>query len=299
MKDFPQYNIVLPTPTKTKGLYFHGGETKGLERVTYYLESNLVQNYKNTRNGMLGMDYSTKFSPWLAFGCISPRLVYWEITKYESQVLKNESTYWVLFEMLWRDYWKIVAHRYGNGLFYLHGPNVLSNYKREWSRDTVVFQKWIDGCTGIPWVDAIMRELKTTGFIGNRARQNTASFLVHSLGIDWRWGACYFESQLIDYDPESNYGNWQYTAGVGCDPRKWRKFNMIKQAQDYDPQGEYVKYWVDELAHLKDGDIGLFLPWMSKNLKYVHPIVKESQWKFVSKEPKKRISDWKIQSIKL
>jgi deoxyribodipyrimidine photo-lyase len=89
-----------------------------------------------------------------------------------------------------------------------------------------------------------MRELKATGFMSNRGRQNVASFWVHEYAQDWRYGAAYFEEQLIDYDPASNWGNWAYLAGVGHDPRGWRKFNIEKQAQQYDPDDKYQDLWL-------------------------------------------------------
>jgi deoxyribodipyrimidine photo-lyase len=95
-----------------------------------------------------------------------------------------------------------------------------------------------------------MRELAATGFMSNRGRQNVASFLTKNLGIHWHMGAEWFESLLIDYDVCSNWGNWNYTAGVGNDARGFRFFNILKQSKDYDPQGEYVKHWLPELAHI-------------------------------------------------
>ena len=96
-----------------------------------------------------------------------------------------------------------------------------------------------------------MRELATTGFMSNRGRQNVASFLTKNLGINWQMGAEWFESLLIDYDVGSNWGNWNYTAGVGNDARGFRYFNIAKQSKNYDPQGEYIKYWLPELASIK------------------------------------------------
>merc|ERR1712013_504194 len=116
-----------------------------------------------------------------------------------------------------------------------------------------------DGRTGVPFVDANMRELKLTGWMSNRGRQNVASFLVKDLGLDWRLGAEWFESQLLDHDVCSNYGNWNYAAGIGNDPRENRKFNMIKQAMDYDGEGEFVRLWVPELKGLKGGKV--HVPW--------------------------------------
>ena len=106
------------------------------------------------------------------------------------------------------------------------------------------FQRWVDGTTGDDFVDAGMRELAATGFSSNRARQNLASYLIHDMGLDWRYGAAYFESQLLDYDPASNWANWAYIAGVGTDPRPIRRFNTVKQANDYDPEGAFRNYWL-------------------------------------------------------
>ncbi|KAL8989102.1 MAG: hypothetical protein Q9169_008433 [Polycauliona sp. 2 TL-2023] len=105
-----------------------------------------------------------------------------------------------------------------------------------------------------------MRELFLTGYTSNRLRQNVASFLAKHLGIDWRIGAEWYESLLCDYDLSSNWGNWQYNAGVGNDPREARVFNPVKQAHDYDPKGEYVKNWIEELRPLDDPQL-LFQPW--------------------------------------
>ena len=116
--------------------------------------------------------------------------------------------------------------------------------------DYQLLQVWIEGRTGIPFIDANMRELAQTGFMSNRGRQNVASFLVKDLGVNWQMGADYFESLLLDYDPCSNYGNWNYLAGVGSDPRENRYFNILAQAKKYDPKGAYVKRWLPELANL-------------------------------------------------
>ena len=110
------------------------------------------------------------------------------------------------------------------------------------------FEAWRTGRTGVPFVDANMRELLVTGYMSNRGRQNVASFLVHDLGLPWTLGAEHFESHLVDHEPASNYGNWQYLAGVGNDPREDRVFNVIKQAGDYDAEADFVKTWCPELA---------------------------------------------------
>lgn len=231
-----------------KGLLFLGGETAALGRVEeHFWKKDLIKIYKEIRNGMLGPDYSTKFSPWLATGCLSARYIYDEVRRYEKERLANDSTYWVLFELIWRDYFRFLSIKYGNSIFHLGGPRkVVSN----WSQNRAFFEAWRDGHTGYPLIDANMKELCTTGFMSNRGRQIVCSFLVRDMGIDWRMGAEWFETCLLDYDPCSNYGNWTYGAGVGNDPREDRYFSIPKQAQNYDPDGEYVSYWLPELQQL-------------------------------------------------
>ncbi|XP_044463973.1 cryptochrome DASH, chloroplastic/mitochondrial [Mangifera indica] len=232
----------------TRGMKFIGGESAAVGRVhEYFWKKDLLRVYKETRNGMLGPDYSTKFSPWLASGSLSPRYIYEEIKRYERERHANDSTYWVLFELIWRDYFRFISVKYGNSLFHIGGPRKLE-YK--WSQDQKLFESWRDGCTGYPLIDANMKELSATGFMSNRGRQIVCSFLVRDMGIDWRMGAEWFETMLLDYDPSSNYGNWTYGAGVGNDPREDRYFSIPKQAQTYDPEGEYVAYWLPELQAL-------------------------------------------------
>ena len=224
-------------------MHFVGGEQSALSRLNEFIwQTNAIATYKQTRNGLIGKNYSSKLSPWLAVGAISPRLIAQEIDRYESDVVKNESTYWMIFELLWRDFFRFTAYKAGGDLFKLGG---IANKKLDdKSRDFETLTKWIDGTTGDEFVDANMRELKLTGYMSNRGRQNVASYFVHELNMDWRLGAEYFEHQLIDYDPSSNWGNWAYLAGVGNDPKQDRKFNTQKQADDYDKNGDYRRLWL-------------------------------------------------------
>ncbi len=225
-------------------LTFVGGEKMACERLTYYLwETDLIADYKQTRNGLLGGDYSSKLSPWLALGCISPKSIYQEVKKYEQRRTKNSSTYWLIFELVWRDYFRFVAHKHGTALF---RPTGIRNIQKPYYENLRKFDQWMQGETGVPFVDANMKELNATGFMSNRGRQIVASYLVNDLHINWTWGAWYFESLLIDYDPTSNWGNWNYVAGVGNDPRQDRYFNIESQASRYDPQGDYVNHWLGE-----------------------------------------------------
>ena len=237
-------DLGLETPTQdARGvLGFEGGEKSAWNRLNHYFwDRQHLSSYKNTRNGLLGADYSSKFSPWLAAGCISARQIYHEVKRYERQIKKNSSTYWLVFELIWRDYFRFVAKKYDDQLFHAKG---IKNKAAYFTQAQGTFQSWINGNTGQSFVDANMIELKQTGFMSNRGRQNVASYLVKDLEIDWRWGASYFESMLIDYDPCSNWGNWQYVAGVGNDPRENRYFNVSNQAERYDPKGAYVNHWL-------------------------------------------------------
>lgn len=223
-------------------LLFKGGESEGIKRLNYYIhEKKLILNYKETRNGLLGIDYSSKFSAWLANGNLSVRKIYEEIKNFENQTAKNDSTYWMIFELLWRDFFRLVMMKAGKRIFQKSG---LRLDEKAGNLDMEKFNSWCRGNTGLPFIDANMIELYQTGYMSNRGRQNVASYLVHNLGLDWRLGASYFEEMLIDYDVYSNWGNWAYLAGVGNDAREARVFNPERQAQMYDPQGEYVNFWL-------------------------------------------------------
>lgn len=231
---------------KRKAIHFKGGETEAWNRLNHYFwQTEELQNYKYKRNGLLGEDYSSKFAAWLAHGCISPISIYQQVQRFEKEIKKNQSTYWLVFELIWRDYFRYVCAKYGDRVFYSGG---IREEKTNWKWNANLFEKWRLGETGVPFVDANMKELLLTGFMSNRGRQNVASFLVKDLGIDWRAGAEWFESQLIDYDVCSNYGNWNYVAGIGNDPRDDRYFDVVWQAKRYDTKAEYIKTWLPKLA---------------------------------------------------
>lgn len=222
---------------------FSGGEAAAWARIKeYFWETEQLSYYKKTRNGLLGKKYSSKLSLWLAFGSISSRDIYAEVGKYEQNVIKNDSTYWLVFELIWRDYFKYISLKHGNTIFKIGG---ILEKSYDWGTNLHQDQKWIDGNTPEPFVNANMLELATTGFMSNRGRQNVASFFSKEWQLDWRIGAAYFEAMLIDYDVHSNYGNWMYNAGVGNDPRD-RKFDISWQAERYDPNNTYQKTWLQK-----------------------------------------------------
>ncbi|KAL8914865.1 MAG: hypothetical protein Q9172_006997 [Xanthocarpia lactea] len=233
-------------PPKAKSAHpFHGGETTGHERIKHLITSGHMTTYKDTRNGMLGLDFSTKLSAWLALGCITARQTHEYLVDFEEAKTdlgkgvhgygkgENKGTAAVRFELLWRDYFRLATRKFGPQLFRIEGfkqdTSITWRYPQKDPAVKHAVQRFLEGTTGNGFIDASMRELFLTGYTSNRLRQNVASFLAKHLGIDWRIGAEWYESLLTDYDLSNNWGNWQYNAGVGNDPREARVFNPVKQ----------------------------------------------------------------------
>lgn len=227
-----------PTRDERSAFPFQGGERAGRERLATYL-AGPVRTYKETRNGF-GVDDSSKLSAYLANGALSPRRVLHELERHERSYGVNESTYWLYFELLWREFFQWVALEQGAKLFRAQG---IRSKQKTWREDGDVIARWQAGETGVDFVDAFMRELNATGWMSNRGRQIVASYFTKELGQDWRIGASYFESRLIDYDVANNTGNWAYQAGVGNDSRN-RRFNIARQQDMYDPTGAFRNSWL-------------------------------------------------------
>lgn len=251
-----------------RGFTYEGGEQAGMDHLERYIWDHQGPSYyKETRNGLLGSHFSTRLSAWLAHGCLSPRQVHHAVKAWEARHGSSESSYWITFELLWRDFFMRAAQRDGKHIF---GRRQLPAANKD-------FDAWRYGTTGVPFVDAPMDELRKTGWISNRARQNVASFLVKDLGVDWRLGAAWFEHCLVDYAVGSNWGNWGYVAGIGRDPRADRYFNVLKQASQYDGKGEYVAHWVPALADLPKG-AERHQPWIADPSRFEPPRVQPSAW---------------------
>jgi len=246
--DIEDFDLEIPEQDHRTAMHFKGGETEALKRLDYYLwDSKLISTYEESRNGLIGGDFSTKLSAWLAQGCISPKLVFAELHKYEKVHGANKSTYWLYFELLWRDYFRLIGKKFGKKIFLKGG--IFDKNPKSTLNNASKFRTWSEGSTGQPFIDANMTELRLTGFMSNRGRQNVASYLVNDLKLNWQLGAEYFESQLIDYDATSNWVNWLYIAGLGNDPREDRYFNPQTQSRRYDPNADYMKLW---LPHLQE-----------------------------------------------
>jgi deoxyribodipyrimidine photo-lyase len=225
---------------KCHRVMFIGGEYEARQHIKRYFLSSAPSTYKETRNELDGWSASTKFSPYLSIGNISPNSIWHKVTNYEDGKQKNDSTYWIKFELLWREYFHWLAYKQKNSLYRFNGQGAkapLTCFLPE------RFNKWKEGNTLFPIVNACMKQLNATGFMSNRGRQIVASCLVNELGCDWRFGAAYFQQQLIDHDVASNWGNWQYIAGVGANPRGVSHFNIEKQTQLYDPEKRFITKW--------------------------------------------------------
>lgn len=223
-------------------MHFVGGESQALQRLNDYIwQTKALQTYKLTRNQLLGPDYSSKFSPWLATGCLSAKQIFQQVKKFELEYGANDSTYWLVFELLWRDYFAFSAQ--SELRVQGHQTDKYEGYKLH-AKQQQAFDSWCMGNTGNAFVDANMRELLHTGFMSNRGRQNVASYLINELNLDWRTGEAWFTQQLIDYDEASNRGNWQYIAGLKS-PNGQRHFNIASQTERYDATGAYRRHWLN------------------------------------------------------
>jgi deoxyribodipyrimidine photo-lyase len=239
-----QFSMQAPEREKRSPFTFEGGENAAQQRISHWMfKEGHLGKYKETRNGLIGHEFSSRLSPWLAQGCISPRQVYENIRKYESEREANQSTYWLIFELLWRDFFYYLSRYHGSKIFLAKGIHPERPARENNSNQLDILLTWKQGKTNDAFVNANMNELRLTGWMSNRGRQNTASYLINELGVAWRLGAQWFEEMLIDYDPCNNYGNWLYLSGYGSDPRPNRMFNLQKQAATYDPNFEYRNLW--------------------------------------------------------
>ena len=255
------FNKILPT--KNPNLYIHGGRNIAVKKIQKISE---FKNYKENRDIPAKEDGTTGLSAHNKFGTLSIREFYWTV----KQHLGTSHT--LINELYWRDFFTHIN---------FHFPKVYGNAFHEkynkltWKNNKTTFEKWCNGKTGFPIVDAGMRQLNTTGYMHNRVRMIVASFLIKDLHIDWRWGEKYFAQKLIDYDPAVNNGNWQWAASTGCDSQPYfRIFNPWLQQKKFDPECEYIKKWIPELQTTHTKEIhNIWKAPLPENHPYTHPIV--------------------------
>ena len=211
-----------------------------LNRLHYFFDQKkLASTYFETRNGVVGNNYSTQLSAFLSCGSLDVRYLYNYVKDYEKNHGENKSTYWIIFELLWREffYWHYQKHE--SLYFSENGLKGEKNFSSPKEYSLTELRQLLSP----ELFRAALTELEQTGFMSNRIRQIFASIWINDLQLPWRSGALLFEKYLIDYDVYSNYGNWMYLSGVGVDPRGKRYFNVEKQLSMYDPSGEYIRKW--------------------------------------------------------
>ncbi|MES2580729.1 MAG: deoxyribodipyrimidine photo-lyase [Pseudomonadota bacterium] len=262
-------NLAKTTPTPLPSLESTGFKRTNLSymRLPTGMQGGLVlledfkqrmSRYKEARNfpAIKGVSY---LSVHLRFGTVSIR----HLAREAMQTASIGSQSW-LNELIWRDFYFQILH---------HNPAIAAGkaFKAEYetlqfSNNKALFKAWCEGKTGYPLVDAAMRQLNTTGFMHNRLRMVSASFLVKDLLIDWRWGERYFADKLIDFDLSANNGGWQWAASTGCDAQPWfRIFNPITQSEKFDSAGKFIRKYVTELSQCNDKEI--HAPWLMPPLR--------------------------------
>ena len=202
----------------------------------YTISKNLIHNYESTRN-FPAIAGTSMIGAYLRFGAVSIRKMVEKALKDENETFLNE--------LIWREFFMQILWHFPHTKTLSFRPKYDAI---KWRYDEEEFQKWCDGKTGYPFVDAGMRELNATGHMHNRVRMVVASFLCKHLLIDWRWGEAYFALKLLDYEQSSNVGNWQWAAGSGVDAAPYfRIFNPTEQVKKFDKDLIYIKKWIPEL----------------------------------------------------
>jgi deoxyribodipyrimidine photo-lyase len=226
---------------------FAGDEPTALARLQHYcFDSAGLRTYKATRNGLVGTEFSSKFSPFLGVGSLSVRRIWHEVLRYQGLHGADEGSEWMKQELLWREFFLWSEQRHGAAF---HAPGGIQNRRPEWVADRERFARWTRAESGHPLIDAQLHELLATGYLSNRGRQWVASHFVNELRLPWIWGARFFEWALIDAHPALNTGNWAYLAGVGSDPRSFgggpRRFDLARQVRLHDPEESHRRRWCE------------------------------------------------------
>jgi deoxyribodipyrimidine photo-lyase len=235
MPEIEEFSLSIQDNDIRADFVYNGGEHEGLAQLHNIVVS--AQNLDKSKKIVL----ASKLSCWLAMGCLSPRKVYWELKKIDG-LLGAKSTYnQILLGLLWRDYFRFMFKKHGNGFFKPQG--FTANESVLYDIADPNFIKWKSGQTGLAIVDAIMNELNLTGYISGIARKTVAHYLIFNLNVCWVLGAAYFEEKLIDYNPASNWGNWANIAGVGNDQKTNATLDLEKSIKNLDPKGEYAAMW--------------------------------------------------------
>ena len=228
-------------------LTLKGGEKKALELLHDYIwESKGLVNHKKGQSDFSESCKTSMLSPYLSQGCLSPKKLFWNVKQFEKENNQSQGTRTFIHDLMQRDFFRLLTKKYGNLVFQYGGIGNENSDPPPVNEDLA--RRWTIAQTGVPIVDACMTQLNQTGYLSFKGRQVAASFLIHDLNINWLYGASYFESVLLDYDPCSNYCNWMYVAGCGLDQKDERKVNVINESRRFDPSGDYIKRWLPHLG---------------------------------------------------
>jgi len=256
----PPDNFSEPLPEYKSNPLFPAGEIEAQRRLEQFTQLPIT-NYNNHRD-RVDLDGTSSLSPYLRFGMISLRQAVHAARNAQLVTRNSQGAETWFNELIWREFYIQVLYHSPHASCGAFNP-AFANI--EWRNDESDFAAWKEGRTGMPIVDAAMRQLKETGWMHNRARMIVASFLVKDLLINWQWGEKWFMENLLDGDLAANNGGWQWTAGTGADAAPYfRIFNPILQGAKFDPHGDYVRKWVPELSGLNAKEI--HAPW-EKNIK--------------------------------
>jgi deoxyribodipyrimidine photo-lyase len=256
-KKLKDFNFLRPIPNNQ--ILVNGGRIKALE-ILDKLKKGYFNNYDEERDYPY-LNRTTKLSAYIKFGCISIREIYYSLPL----------NHGIIRELFWHDFYAIITFYFP----YIFETSFNKKYENvKWNNNEELFNKWVNGITGFPLIDAAMRQLKITGWMHNRCRMVVASFLVKNLLIDWRKGEEYFAKSLVDYDPSSNNGGWQWCASTGTDSQPYfRIFSPTLQMKRFDKDCEYIKLWIPELREVSNK---IILNWEQKqypNINYSKPII--------------------------
>lgn len=259
---------------ENKSILSRGGRVNG-KKILREIGLGKYKDYVSTRDVPSIEEGTTRLSPYLKFGCLSLREVFYTVLK------KHGLQHDLIKQLFWKEFYAMITYHYGyvlEGMIKDNNKSFNEKYdKIEWSNNKELYHKWCEGKTGVPIVDAGMRQLNKTGYMHNRLRMITASFLIKDLLVDWREGERYFASRLLDYDPASNNGGWQWVAGSGTDAAPYfRVFNPWLQMKRFDKECKYVKRWIPELKDVPCKDL---LEWESNHqnyeVNYPKPIIED------------------------
>ena len=267
------------------GFVFKGGESEGNRRLEAFIKENFkVSNLGGPRKNKIEV-LSTELNPYLSAGCLSPKSVFESLNQYMGNKYHSNRASCIIHGLLRRDFLKLIEKKYKNKIFDFSGIKGVA--PTDINGDEGNFKIWCEAKTGVPIVDAFMRELNNTGFVSFEGRRVLSQFLVEELNVNWQLGAEYFQSKLIDYNPCSNWGNWNIIAGIAFDAKEDRYCSFITKSKKLDPKGEFIRKWLPELSAINDHFIHEPDKLSEKDLKklkiklgidYPNPVVDTERW---------------------